>query len=221
MIDERLSRPVELGGQPALGDGHPDAGGEALAQRPRGGLDAGRVAVFRMTGGLAAPLPEPLKILQTKVVPRQVQQAVQQHRPVPRRQDESVPVRPRRIRRIVLEDPGPEDIRHGGRPHGHAGMTRLRLLDGIGRQHANGVDAALVQLLSRVRHEQPPCMRSRVPGGTGRPPRSGAYHTGRHAPQQEKLRAVRNPVTDPPYADIIPRAPAGRGRKISRVTDPA
>jgi hypothetical protein len=63
MIDKRLSRPVELGGQPALGDGHPDAGGEALSQRPRGGLDAGRVAVFRMAGGLAAPLPEPLKVL--------------------------------------------------------------------------------------------------------------------------------------------------------------
>jgi len=41
---------------------------------------------------------------------------MRQHRAVSRRQDESIPVRPGGIRRMVREDAGPEDIGHGRRP---------------------------------------------------------------------------------------------------------
>ncbi len=51
-------------GQPALGHGHAHARGEALAQRTRGGLDAGGVAIFGMARGLAPPLAEVFQLLQ-------------------------------------------------------------------------------------------------------------------------------------------------------------
>ena len=44
---------AEAGVQQALGQRHADRVGDALAQRPGRGLDAGRMAIFRMAGGLA------------------------------------------------------------------------------------------------------------------------------------------------------------------------
>src|SRR5262249_45643947 len=50
--------PVEVGGLPAAGDGHADAGGQALAERAGGGLDAAGPAVLRVAGAAAVDLPE-------------------------------------------------------------------------------------------------------------------------------------------------------------------
>ena len=60
VVDDRVVRAVELGRQAALGDGHADAVGEALAERPGRRLDAGRQAVLGMAGRDAAPLAERL-----------------------------------------------------------------------------------------------------------------------------------------------------------------
>ncbi len=50
--------PIGMLVQVALGHGHADRRGDALAQRPGGGLDARGVAVFRVAGDGGAPLPE-------------------------------------------------------------------------------------------------------------------------------------------------------------------
>ena len=53
---------AEHGGEMPLGDRHADRVGEPLAERAGGGLDAGRVAVFRMAGGDRAELAEALDL---------------------------------------------------------------------------------------------------------------------------------------------------------------
>ena len=55
VIHDLVSGPVELLGQEALGDRHPDRVAEPLAQRAGGGLDARRVAALRMARGAASP----------------------------------------------------------------------------------------------------------------------------------------------------------------------
>ena len=42
VVDDLVAGPVELGGEPALGDGHADGVGEALAERAGRRLDARR-----------------------------------------------------------------------------------------------------------------------------------------------------------------------------------
>ena len=54
VVDDVVAGPVELGRQPALGDGHADGVGEALAERAGGRLDAGRQAVLGMARACAS-----------------------------------------------------------------------------------------------------------------------------------------------------------------------
>ena len=55
VVDDGVARPVELGGQPSLGDRHPDGVGEALAERPGRRLDPGRETVFRVARASGCP----------------------------------------------------------------------------------------------------------------------------------------------------------------------
>ena len=60
VIDDRIA---EHGRHVPLRHGHADGIGQTLAERAGGGLDAGRVAVFRMTGRDRAGLAEPLDLI--------------------------------------------------------------------------------------------------------------------------------------------------------------
>ena len=82
-------------GQRLLGDRHADRGRETLPERAGGRLDAERVAVFGMARGPGAELPEALELVDRHVrVAGQMEQRVEQHRAVARRQDEAVAVGP-------------------------------------------------------------------------------------------------------------------------------
>ena len=84
-----------------FGDGQADAVGKPLAEGAGGKFDAGRQAVFGVAGRLAAPLAKALQVIQRQVVAGQVEQAVQQHAAVTRREHESVVVGPLRIAWVV------------------------------------------------------------------------------------------------------------------------
>ena len=101
MIDDAPRRRVELRRQHTLGDRDSDRVAEPLSQRSRGCLDPWRRPIFRMSGRLRAQRSEPLEVLEAEVVAGQVQQGVQEHRPVAGGQDETVPVRPEGVLRIV------------------------------------------------------------------------------------------------------------------------
>jgi len=141
VIDDGVAGAVEGRGQVRLRYGHAYRRGEALAQRAGGGLNARGLPVFGMAGRCALPLAELLEILQGDAVAGQVEQAVQQHAPMPGGQDEPIAIRPLRIRGVVLHELRPQHIRHRRCAHRQAGVAAVGFLNSINRQHPDGVDA--------------------------------------------------------------------------------
>ena len=141
VIYHRIAFPVEDGSQMAFRHGHAHRHGDALAQGAGGSFHADGMAVFRMAGGLAAPLPEGLKILYAKGIAKQVEQGVFQHRGVARAQNEPVPRLPSRILGVMFHLL-PDGIGHGRGADGHTGMAAVGFLHRVCRQHTNGGDGA-------------------------------------------------------------------------------
>ena len=83
----------------ALRDRHADRVAEALAERPGGGLDAGRMAVFGMAGRDRAELAEALDLVDRhRLVAEEMKQRIDQHRAVAGREHEPVAIGPVRLR---------------------------------------------------------------------------------------------------------------------------
>ena len=61
---------AEAVAQAALGDGHADGVGEALAERTGGDLDAGGVAGLGVAGRARLPLAERLEVVELEAVAR-------------------------------------------------------------------------------------------------------------------------------------------------------
>jgi hypothetical protein len=173
VIEDGEVRPVEVQGQPAAGHRHADAGGAALAERPGRGLDAGSQVIFRMARALAVDLAELLDVIEgdrglaqalifgvDRRDAGQVQQGIEQHRGMAVGQHEAVAVRPDRIRGIEAQEALPQRVGHRRQRHGRTGMAGFRLLDGIHRERADGIDAEFVHgtLIRRFR---------RISGGLG------------------------------------------------------
>ena len=115
---------AELGGQVGFGDSHADGIGEALAERAGGRFDAGRVVVFRMAGGDRAQLAKALELVDRhRLIADKMQQRIEQHRAVARRQHEAVAVRPGRIGGIELQEPSEQHSRDIGGAHRQAGVA--------------------------------------------------------------------------------------------------
>ncbi len=147
VVDDRVSRPVEVRGQMRLGHGHadrvrrcPGRGGRWSPRRPRH-------MALGMPGCPAVPLAESLDLLHRQVVARQMEQRVEQHRPVAGRQHEAVAIGPVRISRIVPQESGPEHVRHRRRSHRESGVTRVGLLHRIDGEEADRVDRDVVGML--------------------------------------------------------------------------
>jgi hypothetical protein len=137
VVDEIIA---EAGGQMTLGHGHADGGGEALAQRAGSRLDAGRVAILGMAGGVGAELPEVADLVHRHGLEAgQVEQGVDQHRAVAGREHEAVAVGPAGLRGVILQEPAPEHGGHVGHAHGHALVAGPGLVDGVHGQDADGV----------------------------------------------------------------------------------
>ena len=128
--------------QLALGDRHADGIRQTLAERSGGRLDAGRVPVFGMAGGLGAELTEVPDLLDRHVlVAEQMKQRVEQHRSVSGRQDEAVAVGPCRVHRVELHEAREQHRDDVGGAHRQARVPGVRRLDSV---HGEETD--------RVRH---------------------------------------------------------------------
>ena len=124
----------------ALGNRHADRGGKPLAQRPRGRFDPRQQAVFGMPRAGTAQLAKTPNVRDRRPrVARQIQQRIEQHRAVPGRQHESIPVRPVGMTRIEAQEPRPQNGCHIGKPHRHAGMAGAGGLHRVDGQSPNGV----------------------------------------------------------------------------------
>ena len=152
VVDDVVAGAVELGGEPPLGDRHPHRVAEALAERAGGRLDPGRQAVLGVARRDRAPLAERLEVVEADVVPGQVQERVQQHRRVTRRQHEAVAVGPVRVGRRVAEVARPHRIGHRRGAHGRARVPGVGLLDAVDREGPDGVDRESIELVRGEGH---------------------------------------------------------------------
>ena len=147
VIDDRMIRTVVARRELHLRDRHADRIGDALPQWPGGDLHARGMSALGMPRRLAAPLAELFDVVQRQVVTGQMQQAVEQHRAVPRREHKTIAIDPLRIARIVLEQSCPQRIRHWRGTEWHARMPAVGFLHGVHREEANRVDALLIELV--------------------------------------------------------------------------
>ena len=85
---------VEQAALEALGVGEADGGGEALAERAGGDLDAVGVAVLGVARGLRAPGAQRLEVVELEAVAAEVELHVLGQRAVAGRQDEAVAADP-------------------------------------------------------------------------------------------------------------------------------
>ena len=165
MVDQGVAEPRV---QRALGNRHADGVGEPLAKRAGGGLDSGGVAVLGVARRLRAELAEALDLGQAHVlVAGQIEERVEQHRAVPGREHEAVAVGPVGRARVELQEPRKQDGGHVRHAHGHSRMARLRLLDRVGREKADGVG-----------HERVAGAGGRMGSGRGRIRRGGSHLGG-------------------------------------------
>ncbi|MOA15582.1 hypothetical protein D3C78_1357470 [compost metagenome] len=139
VVDDVVAVAVELRRQHLLRQRHADGVGETLAERAGGGLDAGGVAVLRVTRGARVHLAEILQVFDAEVIAGQVQQRIDQHRAVAVGQHEAVAVGPFRVDRVVLQVIAPQhfgDVRHA---HRGTGMAAVGFLHGIHAQCTDGI----------------------------------------------------------------------------------
>ena len=164
VVEQLVAGPVERGGLPQSGDGHPDAGGDPGAQRAGGALHAGGPAVLGVAGALGVQLPEPAQVLQRdrrladdlvvrvdRLHPGQVQHRIQQRRGVPDRKHEPIPIGPHRQLRVEPQVVLPQLVGHRGQRHRRAGMPRVGRLHRVHRQRADRVDGQLLDRISGAR----------------------------------------------------------------------
>ena len=157
VVEQLETRPIEMRGQPALGDRHAHAVGNPLPQRTGCRFDAASFIVLRMTRRAAVKLPEFLDLLQCHgqfagrltvgaqlLHAGQVQHGIEQHRRMPARQHEPVAVRPGGIVRVELQQLVPKRIGNRGQGHGRPGMPAVGGLDRVHGQCANRRDRQLV-----------------------------------------------------------------------------
>ena len=155
-----------------LGQRHADGVGEPLAQRSRRRLDAPGGAVFGVAGGTALELAEAFDLADRHVlVAEQIEQGVEQHRAVPGREDEAVPIGPAGVGGVEFQMPGEEDGGGIGHAHRHAGMARLGLLHGVHGERPDGVGHLPVTGARRRRIASFPSFVRHTAHGCDRPPR--------------------------------------------------
>ena len=141
VIDDAVARPVELVAQQLLGQRHAHRIGDALAERPGGGLHAGRETHLGMPRCLAVQLAETPELVDRQVVAAQMQQRVDEHRRVAIGQHETIAVRPVRMGRVVAQVLSPQGHGHLGHAHGRAGVTGVGLLHRVHGERTQGVGA--------------------------------------------------------------------------------
>ncbi len=138
---------VEEAALVAGGVGEAHRGGEALAQRTRGDLDALGVAVLGMAGRLRTPRAERLEVVELEAEPTEVELHILRQRRVADREDEAVAAEPVGVGRVMPQHTLVQQIGGGGQTHRRAGMTVADLFDRIGRQDPGGVHRASIDLV--------------------------------------------------------------------------
>ena len=128
-----------------LGERHADRVAKPLPQRPGGGLDARRMAIFRMARRARAELAEALELLDVHARNAgEIEKRIEQHGAMTGGQHEAVAVRPFRMHGVEFQEACEQHRGHVGHAHGHAGMAGIGLLHRIHGERPDGVRHVLV-----------------------------------------------------------------------------
>jgi hypothetical protein len=146
VVDDLVSDPVVALPEKALCHRHPDGVRDSLAERPGGGLDAGRQEVLGMPRRERFPLAKPLQLLERQVVAGEVQRRVLEDAGMPCREDEAVAVFPVGVRGIRPQELPVDDVGDRRERHRRPRMTRTRLLHRVHGERANRVDRQLLEI---------------------------------------------------------------------------
>ncbi len=103
MIEDRVLGRVEARRRHLPGHGHADGVAHALSEGTRGRLDSRRLPELGMPGGDAVQRAELLHLLERNIVAAQVQPGVEEHAAVSGGENETVPIEPAGLLRIVRE----------------------------------------------------------------------------------------------------------------------
>mmetsp|Transcript_9518 Transcript_9518/g.28765 ORF Transcript_9518/g.28765 Transcript_9518/m.28765 type:complete len:494 (-) Transcript_9518:3-1484(-) len=159
VVDDRRVRLVVDGSHVLLSYGEADCVADALSERSGGHLHSGGLKVLRMSRGDRSQLTEPLDVFHRhRLVSKQVHERVLQHGAMSSREDEPVPVIKVGVLRVVPHDLVEQDERGRRHAHGHARVSRVRPLDGVDREEANGVDHLVGKVVTGL-HEPVRCNR--------------------------------------------------------------
>src|SRR5690348_7314497 len=102
MIDDVESRTIKACREVRFRHRHAYTIPKPLTQRTGSGLDTRRETALRMSRGAAAPLTKSFYLCQRKRIAGQMQQSIQQHRTMSRREDKAIAVHPLRICRVMF-----------------------------------------------------------------------------------------------------------------------
>ena len=139
VIDQRGVVVIEAIGERRFRQRHANGIRKALAERAGRGLDPRGHEILGVARRLRMQLTKRLDVVERQIIAGQMKRRVLQHGTVPVRQDEAVAVHPVRVGRVHLQVIIEEHLGDIGHTHGHAGMTRIGLLDGVHRQNPDGV----------------------------------------------------------------------------------
>jgi len=123
VVDDGRVRAIEVRREEALRERHPDRIRDALAERPRGRLDADVDLALGMARAARAELAKMLDLVDPELVAREIRNGIEQHRAVAVREHEPVAVVPMRLGRREAQVIAPENLGDVGHAHRHAGVA--------------------------------------------------------------------------------------------------
>src|SRR5690606_29537438 len=145
VIDNLVTFAVELGRKNLFCQCHTHAVSNTLTQRSSSGFNAWGVAQFRVARSFGVQLTELLEIVDGQVIPRQMQQGINEHGAVAIGKHETVAVYPVWVLRVVLEEVIPQDFGNICHAHWGTGVAGVGLLNGIHTEDANSVGKLLTR----------------------------------------------------------------------------
>src|SRR5689334_4502010 len=123
MIDDWIIRAIEQRSEQCFTNRHPYCVSNTLTKRTSRRLNARSVSIFGMPGCPALPLAELFDIVEREIVSREIEHAVEKHRCVAGRQNESIAIQPVWIFGVVTQMSSPQHIRERRERHRCAGMA--------------------------------------------------------------------------------------------------
>eukprot|EP00968_Pinguiococcus_pyrenoidosus_P004601 scaffold301_cov243-Pinguiococcus_pyrenoidosus.AAC.106 len=189
VVHDVEARLVEHGREMALGDGHANGLGNALAKGTGADFDSRRELQKHAEGpslaGDAADLAEALEVVHRETVAAEEEHGVLKRARMPVAEHKAITRRPVRMRRRVAHEVLPKEVRKGRAAQGRAGVARVGRLNHVDTQSTDCVDASRIQRVKlRLGRRALGALARRMGAGAIRGSLRGLAHAALHARAQ-------------------------------------